>query len=70
MKNINPSSFPHFHGYASEDPDTFIFEFEVVCKTYDYMSKAKKLKLLPSTSKDATLRLFMSLEVNNVEIWE
>jgi hypothetical protein len=45
MKNINPSSLPHFHGLISEDPNTFLFEFEVVCRTYDYASDDKNLKL-------------------------
>jgi len=38
MKNISPSSLPHFHGLNSEDPDTLLFEFVVICRTYDYTS--------------------------------
>lgn len=30
MKNISPSSLPHFNGLTSEDPDTFLFEFIVI----------------------------------------
>ena len=30
MKNISPSSLPHFHGLTLEDPDTFLFEFFVI----------------------------------------
>ena len=56
MKNINPSALPNFHGHASEDPDTFIFEFEVVYRIDDYLADAKKLNLFPSTLKDAALR--------------
>ena len=70
MKNINPSSLTKFHGIALEYPDTFIFEFEVVCRTYDYRSDAKKLNIFPFTLKDATLRWFMSLKGNNIETWE
>jgi hypothetical protein len=44
MKNINHSTLPHFHGLISEDIDTFLFEFVVVCKTYDYTSDEKNLK--------------------------
>ena len=55
MKNISPSALPHFHGLTLEDPDTFLFEFVVICGTYDYTSDDEKLKLLPSTLKDATL---------------
>ena len=36
MKNIRPFSLPHFHGLTIEDPDTFLFEFVVICQTYDY----------------------------------
>jgi hypothetical protein len=31
MKNILPSALPNFHGFPSEDPDTFLFEFDVLC---------------------------------------
>ena len=70
MKNINPVTFPNFHGLSLEDTNIFIFEFEVVCRTYDYISDAKKLKLFPSTLKDTTLRWFVSLEANNINTWE
>jgi hypothetical protein len=53
-----------------EDPDTFLFEFEVVCKTYDYAFDAQKLNIFPSTLKESTLRWFMSLEGNNIKSWE
>jgi hypothetical protein len=66
MKNINPSSLPHFHGLTTKDLDTFLFEFVVVCRTYDYTSDEKKIKLFPSTLKESTLRWFMSLEGNNI----
>ena len=36
MKNISPSSLPHFHGITSEDPDTFMFEFSIFYRSYDY----------------------------------
>ena len=48
MKNISPSSLPHFHGLTLEDPDTFLFEFVVICRTYDYTSNDQKLNLFPS----------------------
>ena len=31
MKNISPSTLLHFHGLTTEDPDTFLFEFVVLC---------------------------------------
>lgn len=56
MKNISPSTLPHFHGLTTEDPDTFLFEFVVIYRTYDYAKDEQKLKLFPSTLKDASLR--------------
>jgi len=55
MKNISPSSLLHFHGLTSDDLDTFLFEFVVVYRNYDYTSDDQKLKLFPSTFKDETL---------------
>ena len=49
MKNISPFALPHFHGLTIEDPNTFLFEFVVICWTYDYIDDEKKLKLFPST---------------------
>jgi hypothetical protein len=69
MKNINPSSLPHFQGLVSKYLDTLLFEFAIVCRTYDYIIDEKKIKLFPYTLKDSSLRWFMSLEGNNTRIW-
>eukprot|EP00253_Pinus_taeda_P015639 PITA_15639 len=69
MKNISPSVLPHIHGLTTEDPDTFLFEFVVLCRTYDYVEDEQKLKLFPSTLKDATLRWFMGLPRNSITTW-
>jgi hypothetical protein len=69
MKNISPSALPHFHGLTTEDPDTFLFEFVVLCRTYDYAEDEQKLKLFPSTLKDAALRWFMGLPGNSITTW-
>ena len=61
MKNISPSVLPHFHGMPTEDPDSFLFEFYILCKIYNYVNDAQKLKLFPATLKDSTLRWFMRL---------
>jgi len=55
MKNKIPSALPHYHSLRLKDPDNFLFEFVVICKTYDYTSNDQKLKLFPSTLKGATL---------------
>jgi hypothetical protein len=66
MKNINSYALCHFHGLVFKDPDTFLFEFAIICMTYDYTIDEHNLKLFPSTLKDSTLRWFMSLEGNNI----
>jgi len=55
MKNINPTNVPHFHGTITKDTNTSLFEFEVLCNTYDYKNHAPNLRLFPSTLKEATL---------------
>jgi len=36
MKAIPLQNIPTFHGMTLEDPDTFLFEFDVLCRGYDY----------------------------------
>ena len=66
MKNISPSALPHFHRLTSEDPDLFMFEFVVVCRTYDYTSCDQNLKLFPSTLMDAALCWFIGLPGDSI----
>ena len=40
MKNISPLMLPRFHGKAVEDPNEFIFEFDILCWSYDYIIDA------------------------------
>jgi len=37
-KPIPLENLPSFHGLVSEDPDTLLFEFDIVCRGYDYMT--------------------------------
>jgi len=69
MKNISPSILPNFHGKRNEDQETFLFEFEVLCRSYDYLHDAQKLKLFPATLKDSALEWFMSLGVHSITTW-
>jgi len=69
MKNIPPSTLPNFCGTSSEDPTAFLFEFDVLCRSYDYSSNAQKLNLFHSTLKDASLRWFMGLSANSISTW-
>ena len=61
MKAIPLQHIPTFHGLTSEDPDAFLFEFNVLCKGYNYTTDPQKLKLFPSTLKGVALRWFMGL---------
>ena len=70
MKIISPAILPRFHGKAIEDPDEFLFEFDILCRSYDYTSNAQKLKLFPTTLKDNVLRWFMSLGGETVTTWD
>lgn len=69
MKNIPPSVLPNFYGMASEDPDSFLFEIDIVCRTYGYTDDAHRLQLLPATLKATTLRWFMGLGEHSVTDW-
>jgi hypothetical protein len=55
MRNISPSTLHIFNGFSSEDRDNFTFEFDVLCKTYDYTKNAHKMKLFLTTLKNLTL---------------
>ena len=44
MKMISPSALPHFHGLTLEDLNTFLFDFSILCKTYEYTSNDQSLK--------------------------
>jgi len=55
MKNIPPSALPHFHGMSTEDPYSFLFEFDILFRSYNYVNDAQKLKLFPATLKDYDL---------------
>lgn len=70
MKNISPSILQKFLGLRSEDPRTFLFEFEVLCRSSDYLLDPQKLKLFPATLKDATLKRFMVLGAHSKRTWE
>jgi len=70
MKNIPLSALPNFHGLSSEDLDEFLFEFDILCRSYDYVTNAKKLKLFRATLKGNALRWFMSLGGHVITTWE
>lgn len=69
LKNIPSLLLPKFYGLVTEDPETFLFEFDILCRSYDYTSDAHKLKLFPSTLKEGALRWFMSMGRGVVDSW-
>ena len=69
MKNINPSALPQFHGMATKDPNAFLFEFDILCKSYNYVNDSKRLKLFLATLKDSSLRWFMGLGEYTIRSW-
>ena len=70
MKNIPPSSLLTFYGKINEDPDMFLFEFDILCRRYNYLQYAHKLKLFPATLKDSALRWFMGLGEFTIRTWD
>jgi len=69
-KPIPLAALPTFLGLISEDPDTFLFEFDIVCRGYDYTTDAQKLKIFPATLKGMALRWFMGLGGKSISTWE
>ena len=69
MKKIPLSFLSKFHGLRSEDSKAFLFEFEIVCKSYGYLLKTQKLILFSATLKDRALKWFMSLGTNSIRSW-
>jgi hypothetical protein len=70
MKNIPFSSLPHFHGMSTKDPDSFLFEFDILCRSYNYTDNSQKLKLFPARLKDLALIWFMSLGEYTILSWD
>ena len=49
MKNIPPLALPHFHGMTFEEPNSFLFKFDILSRNYNYIRDAQKLKLFLAT---------------------
>ena len=69
MKNIPPYFLPKFHGIRLKDPEKFLFEFEILCRSYGYLLKTQKLIFFPATLKDRALKWFMILGTNSIRSW-
>ena len=40
IKNTFPSILSHFHGMSTEDPYSFLFEFDILCISFNYVNDA------------------------------
>ena len=69
MKNIPPSILAIFYGTSTEDPNAFLFEFDVLCWTYGHTNDTQKLRLFPPTLKGSYIKWFMGLGVNTKVYW-
>ena len=61
---------PKFHGLSKEYLDTFLFEFDVLCRSYDYAIDAHKLNLFSTTLKSVVLWWFMGLPKDKIWSWD
>jgi hypothetical protein len=50
--------------------DSFLFEFDILCRSYIYTDSAQKLKLFLVTLKDSELRWIMSLGEHTILSWD
>ena len=69
-KIIPPDVLPNFHSLENEDPDVFLFQFEVLCRGYGYCANDQNLNVFPLNLKGTSLRWFMSLRGNCIQTWE
>ena len=70
MNNIPSPSLPTFYGKSNEDPDTFLFKFDILYRSYNYLQDAHKLKKILDTLKKSALRWFMGLGESSIKTWE
>ena len=55
LKKIPPTTLPKFYALATEDLDTFLFEFDIICRSFNYNIDAHKLNFFPTKLKDSAL---------------
>ena len=70
LKNIPPNTLPKFYDLATEDLDTFLFDFDILCLSFDYKTDAHNLKLFLAMLKELALRWFMGLGANAIGTWD
>ena len=70
LKNIPTTTLLKSYGLLIEYPNTFLFEFNILCHSFDYKTDAHKLKLFPATLKESVLWWFMGLGANATSTWD
>lgn len=70
MKDIPLQNTLTFHGMTLEDPNDFLFEFDVQCRGYDYIIDPQKLNLFTSTLNGVALWWFMGLAGSTINLWD
>ena len=55
MKKTPHSVLPQFDNMVTKHPDSFLFEFDILCHSYNYVNDGKKLKLFLKTLKYSSL---------------
>ena len=54
-KSIPPHVLPNFQSLENEDPNVFLFQFEILCRGYGYCVNDQKLNVFPLTLKGTSL---------------
>ena len=70
MKNIPPCILPNFYGMTYEDMDSFLFNFDILCRMYGYTDDTHKRFLFFATINSTTLKWFMGLGEHTITSWD
>lgn len=57
---------PTFYDRITEGLNSFLFEFDILCRSYAYNTDAQKLQLFPTTLKGDALCWFMGLHEGTI----
>eukprot|EP00253_Pinus_taeda_P021145 PITA_21145 len=55
---------------STEEPNAFMFKFDILCRTYGYTDDIHKLRLFPATLKAAALKWFTGLGEQTINSWD
>ncbi|KAL5835459.1 hypothetical protein ACOSQ4_014956 [Xanthoceras sorbifolium] len=72
LKNIHFNMLPFFHGAASEDPLTFMWEFYSIITTFPLQrlsEEQRRMRCFPYTMKDVAKQWLMTLPARSLCTW-